>query len=341
MMNLTVVRTLEQGKWRRFVDEHPHGSIFHTPEMFEVYARTKGHRPELWASVDGEGRVLALLLPVQHRVLDGLLRSFATRSVVYGSVLSEPGPAGREALMLLLQTYTGNVDRDILFTELRNLVDLEELQPVLSEYRFEYEDHLNYLINLDRPTEEILADVSSRTRKRIRRGKRKGKVEIEEMRDEAGIRACYDLLRQSYELAQVPLSDYSLFKSVFDVMYPKGMVRFVLASVEGSPAATSIELLYKDVSYGWYGGVDREFSSYVPNELLTWHVIEWSAENGYRLYDFGGAGKPDEDYGPRDFKSKFGGELVCYGRNVCVHAPFRLRTSELGYEVLRQLGVLT
>ena len=77
----------------------------------------------------------------------------------------------------------------------------------------------------------------------------------------------------------------------------------------------------------------------MPTELLTWHVFAWSARNGYRLYDFGGAGKPDEEYGVRDFKAKFGGELVSYGRNVCVHAPVLLQASRLGYSLARRLGL--
>ena len=42
----------------------------------------------------------------------------------------------------------------------------------------------------------------------------------------------------------------------------------------------------------------------------------WGAENGYRLCNFGGAGKRDEEYGVRDFKAKFGGELICFARST-------------------------
>jgi len=35
---------------------------------------------------------------------------------------------------------------------------------------------------------------------------------------------------------------------------------------------------------------------------------EMGVGNGYRLYDFG-TGRPDVEYGVRDFKAKFGGEL--------------------------------
>jgi lipid II:glycine glycyltransferase (peptidoglycan interpeptide bridge formation enzyme) len=69
-----------------------------------------------------------------------------------------------------------------------------------------------------------------------------------------------------------------------------------------------------------------------------WHILKWGAENGYRHYDFGGAGRPNEQYGVRDFKAKFAGELVSYGRNVCVHAPFRLFLSKLGYGLFQTMA---
>lgn len=330
----TVVQSLPEDVWRRFVEEHPAGNIFHTPEMFQVFSRTKSHRPELWAATR-DGRVLALLLPVQIRLFGGPLRYLTTRAVVYGSVLRAPGDEGQEALAALLRTYAQGVDRAPLFTELRNLTNLEAAQPILRECGFHYEEHLNYLIGLDRPPEAIFQGIGSRTRKNIRRGLKHGEVTIEEVKERERVNTCYEILSQTYQAAEVPLADRSLFEAAFDVLHPKGMVRFTLAHVGEAPVAVSVELLYKDVVYGWYGGVDRAYSAHVPNELVMWHILEWGATNGYRVYDFGGAGKPDEEYGVRDFKAKFGGELVSFGRNVRVHARWRLRLSEWGYRLLR------
>lgn len=334
-MSVTVVRTLPEEEWHRFVEEHPAGNIFHTPEMFQVFERTKGHRPELWAATR-DGRVLALLLPVKITLMGGLLQALTTRSVAYGSALCAPGAEGREALDVLLRTYVREVDGSPLFTELRNLSDMEAWQPTLQKCDFGYEDHLNYLIDLDRVPEDILSSVGSRTRKHIRRGLRRGDVIVEEMKERDAVAVCYGLLSQTYSLAEVPLTDVSLFEAAFDVLYPKNMVLFTVAHVGQAVAAVSVELLYKDVIYGWYGGLDRDYGAYMPNELLMWHILEWGAQNGYKLYDFGGAGKPDEEYGPRDFKAKFGGDLVCYGRNRYVHAPVLLQLSQGAYTVFRR-----
>ncbi len=336
---MKIVRStaLDKAVWRRFVDEHPAGNIFHTPEMFEVFARTAGHRPTLWAAVDGE-QVLALLPAVQVTLAGGPWRFLTTRAIAYGGLLCAPDDRGRDALARLLDAYVAGVGGVPLFTELRHLADVRTIQPLLAERGFAYEEHLNYLIALDRPVDEVMQAIGRRTRKNIRRGLRKGIVAIEEVWDREGVAACYELLRQTYRAARVPLADRSLFEAAFDVLHPRGMVRFTLARVEGVPVAASVELLYKDVIYGWYGGVDRAYSAYVPNELLMWRILEWGVEHGYRVYDFGGAGRPDEEYGVRDFKAKFGGDLVCYGRNVYVHAPVRLSLSKAGYAAYRALA---
>jgi lipid II:glycine glycyltransferase (peptidoglycan interpeptide bridge formation enzyme) len=218
------------------------------------------------------------------------------------------------------------------------LSDLSDLQPILNANGFIYEDHLNFLVDLARQPEAILQSMGRRTRKQIGRGVRQNKVIIEEANRPEQVTICYELLHQTYVASQVPLADRSMFEAAFEILHPKGMVKFLLARIEDSYAACSVELLYKDTIYGWYGGMDRTFGSFVPNELLLWHIFKWGAENGFKVYDFGGAGKPDEDYGVRDFKAKFGGELVCYGRNTCIHAPYKLAISKIGYQIYRRLN---
>jgi lipid II:glycine glycyltransferase (peptidoglycan interpeptide bridge formation enzyme) len=267
--------------------------------------------------------------------MDGLLRRFTTRAIAYGSVLCAPGPEGKRALAMLLQTYKWEVKNSALFTELRNLSDLSGLQSVLNDNGFAYEDHLNYLVDLDRPPEAVLQSIGRRTRKKIRRALRQDEVAIEEINQREQVALCYELLRRTYAIAKVPLADQSLFEAAFDVLHPGGMVKFLLARVGDSYVAGSVELIYKDTIYSWYGGMDRAYSAYIPNELLLWYIFKWGAQNGFRCFDFGGAGKPDQDYGPRRFKAKFNGTLVNYGRNICVHHPHLLRFSRWGYQVYR------
>lgn len=333
---MKIVRELSYETWRQFVASHPQGNIFHTPEMFMVWKETKGYAPELWAAVS-DGEIGALWLPVHISLSTGFLKRFSTRSVVFGGILGCKGQLGERGVSELLQHYKHHTRMKSLFTEVRNVSEMNGILPVLSESGFKYEEHLNYLISLQGPVEAVFDRIGSRTRQHIRRGIKRNQVHIEEIHRRNQVFICYDLLRKTYGRANVPLPDISLFHAAFDQLLPLGMVRFALAYVEDEPAAVSVELLYKDTVYGWYGGVDRRFIAMVPNELLIWNVLQWGCEHGYRVYDFGGAGRPDEKYGVRDFKAKFGGELVCYGRNVWVAHPVGLAASRYGYALLRKI----
>lgn len=331
----SIVNTLPCSQWSRFVAEHPDGNIFNTPEMFEVFRHSRGYDPELWAAVDG-ARILALFVPVRVSLCDGPLRPFVTRAIAYGGVLAAPGEEGAWAVTRLLKTYKRHVSGVPLFTELRHLSDSSALQSVLKDRGFSFSPQMNYLVDLARPPEAIMASISYRTRRHIRHGLRKGTVTIREAEGPEQIAHCYDLLSRTYKAAGVPLADRSLFDAACKVLRPKNMIRCTLAWVGSTPVAVSIDLLYRETVYGWYGGVDRAFGADNPNELLTWHVFEWGSTHGYRRYDWGGAGVPGKAYGVRDFKSKFGGEEVSFGRNVCIHAPFRFRLSSAVYKVCRR-----
>lgn len=53
--------------------------------------------------------------------------------------------------------------------------------------------------------------------------------------------------------------------------------------------------------------------------MATYAAIEYGLKNHLKIFDFMGAGKPSEDYGVRDFKGKFGGELVEHGRFIKIN----------------------
>lgn len=331
-----IINKLDEGTWRQFVEQQPQGNIFQTPEMFQVYTQAEEHQPELWAIVDKSQRPLALMLPVKITLKNGLLYRWTTRAVVYGSILYTPGVEGREAIKMLMKAYRREMRGCILFTELRNVTDLQDIQPVLQEFGFAKENHLNFVVDLRQMIDRMWDRLDPNAKSNINKARRKGVV-IEEAVSPETVRTSYGLLQEVYNRIHVPLAHYSLFQATFDILRPKGMVKFFMARTGDTYIGTSIVLLYKDIVYGWYAGAIHDYSSYKAGEMLNWHVLEWGAQNGYSSFDFGGAGKPDEEYGPRKFKAKFGGTLVNYGRNTCVHSPQRLRISRIGYQVLRNL----
>jgi hypothetical protein len=337
-MSLIVTEDLDQSQWRLFVENHPEGNIFHTPEFFQVLRKSEGYEPILMAAVDENDHIQAIFNPVIINRIGGIFKKLSSYALVFGGVLPADGNKGQRALSLLLQTYEKKIKGRALLTEIRNVTDQSLVQPLLDRYGYKYEDHLNYINNLKSDQHTVFRNFGARLRKQIRREIKKRKVHIEEVKNRDQVSICYNLLRRSYRNARIPFSNRDLFQNAFSLLHPKGMILFTLAYVDATPVATSVDLIYKNRIYGWYGGVNRDYSAYVPNEMLTWYIFQWGMKKGLYIYDFGGAGKPGKKYGVRDFKSKFGGELVCFGRNTNKHNPIILALSKVGYEIYRRIS---
>ena len=71
--------------------------------------------------------------------------------------------------------------------------------------------------------------------------------------------------------------------------------------------------------------------------LATWAAMEYAIENKIESFDFMGVGRPDVPYGVRDFKERFGGKQVNYGRLTRINNKFLYNTAELGYNILALL----
>jgi serine/alanine adding enzyme len=332
---LRVVRSLDEERWSAFVDEQPHASVFHTPEMHRVFGETRNHRPGVWAGVGEEGVVHALMTPVAIATLGGPLRSLTTRVVSFAGPLVSRGPSQPAILEALLRSYQRESPRAALFTEFRNPIDPGNLGPTLASCGFRHEAHLNFLVDLTLTEEELWERVAPSARRNIRKGRRMG-VTVEEAHDLTGIAAGYGVLADVYHRIRVPLPHRSLFDAGFRILAPLGRFTMLIAQVQERTIGVLTLLRYRGVLTYWYTGTLREDAAYRAGDLLVWHAISSGRARGDRVLDFGGAGRPDQPYGVRDFKAKYGGALVEPGRDLWVSSPLRMRVTTAGYEVVRR-----
>lgn len=329
-----VVDSLDEMQWARFVSEHPRGSIFHTPQMAAVFAATKYYSPLLLAALDRQGRILGLLTAVRVQSLPDPLGAFASRSIFYAEPICRDSAEGTQALAALIAEHDHRMQPRVLFTEVRPQAAQGAEAGAFRDAGYQHEGYLNYLIDLRVPEEKLWRNLSNTCRANVRRAERKG-VTIQEVHSEGGIETAYGLLHKTYQHANVPLADKSLFLNSFRILRPRSMLRIFIAYHQKIAVGVSVMLLYNKTAYEWYWGVERLRSVY-PAECITWHRILWGKQNGFDIYDFGGAGWPDKPYGVRDFKAKFGGDLVNYGRYRRVYSKWKFVLAEATYELVRK-----
>ncbi len=333
---MKVVREIERKKWSDFVCNHPHGNIFQTPEMYEVYKETTNHQPIFLAVINEKNKILGTLLSVVQQEYKGYFGTLTARSVIWGGPLVENDD--EQVFRLIIKEYEKISRKMALYSQFRNLWNIEKFSDSFRNFGYYFEDHLNIIIDLNKPENILWKEVHPKKRNRIRRAY-KERTYMQELVSLSDIDSMYEILHKVYKNAKMPIADKSLFVAAFEILAPLGMIKYFGAFNNKKIIGARCILAYRETLYDWYAGSRKEFNNKYPNDLLPWEIFKWGKERGYTIFDFGGAGRPDKKYGVREFKKKFGGELIKYGRYEKIHQPMKFKIAKAGFKLWQRLKI--
>ena len=151
--------------------------------------------------------------------------------------------------------------------------------------------------------------------------------------DDNSIKKIVKIIENTYTRKSVPLSYSEIFLRAKDIL--KNHVKYFAAYYGENMIAGQVRLCYKDLVYAWFAGSDDKYFKLRPNDFLMWNVIKWSNDNGYKVFDFGGGGKPDVKYGVRDYKLKYGCEMHEYGRYIIAHKKIVYSLAKTAYIIVQ------
>lgn len=327
------ISEIDQKKWTEFIYNHPHGNIFQTPEMYEVYKNTKNYEPVFLAVVNNKEEISGTLLAVIQKEYSGVLGNFTARSIIHGGPLIKNDDS--DVLDFVLKEYNGIIKKKAIYSQFRNFWDWGERKEIFHKYGNEYLEHLNLIVDCQN-RDDINKRLSKSKLRQIKKSKKEGAKIIEPQSIEQ-VSQFYDLLTYLYkEKVKKPLSGWSLFEKFY---YRKDIGRYFLIEYKSQIiGGIMCPIFNKKVIYEWFVcGLDGKYKGIYPSVLATWAAIDYANLNNIDVFDFMGAGKPDQDYGVRGFKSKFGGQLINYGRFEKVHQPMMFEIAKVGFKLWQKI----
>ena len=240
----------------------------------------------------------------------GIKRYFSRRAIINGGPFFSEEIREYEVESLLRQCINGLRGRAI-YIETRNFRDYSAFRPVFEKVGFAYEPHYDFIIDTADP--EMVEERMGKSRKRDVKTSLKNGAVIEMNPSREDVVAFYGVLENLYKTrVKTPLFPLSFFDKLYDVSFSK----FILVRYEGEIIGGTVCVYDDDTVYEWFAcGKDGVYKNVYPSTVATYYGIRFAAENGFKRFDMMGAGAPgDGGYGVRDFKAKFGGELVEFGR---------------------------
>ena len=330
MIKILTYNQIDQQQWQELIENSPVATWFQTDEAYSFYQSVGGMKAFAYG-VSEEGRLVGVVVGYITKEKNPIKQFFTRRAIIYGGPLLAED-ISNEALTALLKAIRRLGDKAI-YVETRNFHDYSRRKSVFETNGFKYQSHLNFHVNTT-SADLAQSNIGKHRWKYIRLSLRDGAKLIDNPSIDQ-VQAFYTILQDLYQTkVKTPLWSWEFFEKLYHVEHAK----YILVELDGQiVGGTACVCLPGKTVYEWYAcGLDNCRDDIRPLSVAIWGEMQYAAENGYPLFDFMGAGKPDEPYGVRDFKAEFGGELVEHGRFLCVRKPLLYKIGTLGVKFLKR-----
>ncbi len=339
---------INRDEWSALVASAATGTWFQTPEAYEFYAS----QPELFKpfafGLENDGALRAVCVGYVTVEKSAFKQFLTRRAIIVGGPCLADDCSEEEAE--LMKAMRKELKSEAIYVECRNFNDYSKWKEAFAKAGFEYVPHLNF--HVDTSSVEVVEANLGKSRKRdIRTSLRDGATIIENPTLEQ-VREYYAILENLYKTrVKTPLFPFSFFEK----LWQNKDGRFILVALNEEIIGGTVCVVFNrdkfetinhkfettthpSVVYEWFVcGRDGEWKSIFPSSLATYAGIKYAAEHNCPRFDMMGAGKPDEAYGVRDFKARFGGKEVEHGRFLCITKPLLYRLGVLGVKILKKL----
>ena len=330
-MRILTYSDIDPAAWQSLVAQSPYATWFQTPEAYAFYASLPDELMPFAVGVDEDGQLMGVVVGYTTRETNPIKQLFTCRSIVIGGPLLDERISDNAVTALLCAVK--RVTRSSIYVETRNFHDYSRWRHVFEQCGFAYQAHLNF--HVDTTSVEVVDKNLGKSRKRdIRTTIRDGVTPVLNPTIEQ-VREYYAILKDLYTTkVKTPLFSWHFFEQLYHTAHG----RFILTEYKGKIiGGTVCVVLPNRAVYEWFVcGIDGVYEHIFPSSYATYLGIRYAAENGCQIFDMMGAGKPDEAYGVRDFKARFGGEQVEHGRYLCVRKPLLYWIGKLGVKLLKK-----
>ena len=320
---------IDPQQWNELVQSSPTATWFQTKEAYRFYQSVSGMQAFAYG-VEEEGRLVGVIVGYTTQEKCIFKQYFTARTIIPGGPLLSK-EISNQALSTLLLSLNEKLANTI-YIESRNYNDYSAWKSVFEFCGFMYNQHLNFHVDTT-SLDQAQSRIGKHRWRYIRLSMRDGAKIVEHPTIEQ-VRAFYTILQELYRTkVKTPLWSWDFFERLFHTEH----ARYILVELDGKiVGGTACVCLPGKAVYEWYAcGLDNCRDDIRPLSVAIWGEMQYAAENGYPLFDFMGAGSPDQPYGVRDFKAEFGGELVEHGRYLHVRKPLLYKIGQWGVKILK------
>jgi hypothetical protein len=309
MGNMAIVLIDDKSAWDKFVDESSYGLLSHKWDFLKIAEKYSGYKLHTYGFYKGEE--LLGIYPLFYKRFNGFKMIFSPpprRGIPYlGFLVSKEYDRQKQSKKeTLLNQFLEEIEAEIkkyspdymLIYTVPNFLDMRF---------FKWNDYLvapdfTYVVNLNRPAEEIWGNFHKDVRRDIKHAESSG-LELKKSTD---LSIFHERQERRYREKAANFSmDANYLKDLYNA-YPDNINIYYVYNNEGQVASASMAQEYKGRVLGWMGLAKAVGNA---NEFMIWKLMESSKLKGFDKFEIAGANVRSQC----QFKSRFNPSLeVCY-----------------------------
>lgn len=330
-MNIYQDSAIDRTLWDKLIETSKFASPFQTPAFFDFFNQNPQMQAQVFAV--GNSKAFDALCVVTLQKEKGIKGYFSRRAIIYGGLVLSP-KISETKITLLLNSISTYYKKEAIYIETRNFFDYSEFSQLFKENHFQYTPWLNFHLHIE-SEEEVKSAMSKSRWRQIKKAQKQGASwKVAETEEE--VMRFYEILQELYhDKIKKPLFDLDFFLRFFHSKIGEFLLVIFNEKVIGGIMCPIIP--NRGIYEFYVCGKDQEHKDQYPSIMATWAAIEYAQQNEIPVFDFMGAGSPDESYGVRDFKARFGGESVEHGRYLKVLNSFLYKVGKIGLNILSKI----
>lgn len=329
-MKVIIDNEINRDEWRDFLKANDFSTPFQTPEFFDFFNKVPGQTASVFAIYSNQQIKVISVVTMQKEI--GLFSYFSRRAIIYG------GPVVARNSEIELETLfsyiNGALKNKIIYLETRNFEDYGSFRNSFQKLGWKYYPHLNIQIKLAGKSLDSLFNEMKYNRKReIRISLKEGAI-YKEAETEDEVILLYSILFELYKnRVNLPLPHVKYFTELFHSSVGKVFLVIHNSNIIGGCFC----IYYPNVSIFtlYYCGLRNYHNKIFPTHLAIIAAMDFGLKNNLNILDMMGAGKPGINYGVRNYKSEFGGDLVENGRFMKIYDHFLFLIGRIGIRLMK------
>lgn len=306
------IRTLtDETEWNRYVEQSPHGTVFHRAECLSVLAEHAEGTPHMLVGFKGQEPVGIFPVTVISKATittafsppPGFLIPYLGPALLNSNGLKQRKVEKRHHRFVEGCLEWVNEEYAPKYTHIRTAHGYTDVRP-LTWNGFSVTPQHTYAVSLGEDEEELLMGFSSDARSNVRGAS--GDYEIDLGGRDAISRIIGQLDDRYDEQGESYLLDSAFVTDLYDRLGEE-FVRPYVCRVDDEFVGGMITLADESTVYRWQGGA--KFTGELPvTDLLDWHIMRDGISHGRQEYDLVGA----DTERLNGYKAKFNPQLRTY-----------------------------